>query len=339
MPGVSVYGTKTEQDTVYETVQQSPILVPALNERNLTIVRESISPIYVASLYEYAKTGVFTIKPHQGGTKGDAIYYMAKIVTADGAYAGNTLFYIENGIAHPQIYYSENLSGSNSYADHAERVQTLTGRESFVPASEVRLVGVEGLATVFYVNDGKTEALVYIDGMNGLFPHGQGEIVYVGKELKEIADEKLAELEGHMSRVAEWEAANPGKAWSYTGSGGAAAASGISGEVNDVVNIVEYLGIEDTDAYFTSTAVTVASATPNIARDVKKSVESNKKRGPASSMTIGYGPPPKETFTPPTTIAIPIAAFVLYIGIKLIFISKKRKIKKTEITDSQSNDN
>jgi hypothetical protein len=353
MPGVSVYGTKAEQDTVYEAVQNPGGLNAFLDNNKITIIKESITPVYVASLYEYAETGVFTIRPET--RRDNEIAYRAKTVTANGAFAGNMKFYVLDGVAYMSSFTPNRVPGfsfepsygfegneslvSYSYADHAKRVQSLTGRESFVPVSKVRYVGVEGLGNVFYVNDGKTEALVYIDGDGGVFSQGPGEIVYVGKELKKAANEKLAERKASLKRKAEWEAANPGKAWSFTGSGGAAAASGISGQVDDVVNIVEYLGLEDTDAYFTSTAVTVASATPNIARDVKKSVESRKKSSNATNATIGYGLPKKETFTPPTTIAIPIAAFVLYIGIKLIFISKKRKIKKTESTDSQSNDN
>jgi hypothetical protein len=355
VPGETVYGTKAEQDAVYEIVQKSAALMERMNRDEITVLKESIMPIYVASLYEYAETGNFTVR--RDTIRGNGLTYWANTVTADGLFAGNLRFYVLDGVAYmngfeptpvlEHLFHSDIGFGSNeflisqNYADHAKRVQSLTGRESFVPISEVRYVGVEGLGNVFYINNGKTEAIVHIYGGDGVFTRGEGEIVYVGDEsLKKFAAEKLAERKAYRAEKAAWEAANPGQTWTVTG-GGMVADVGISGEVDNILKVVEYLGIADSDVYFTSAENPVASAVTDKTKDAKESGDSSRNLYQAqnSPVTIGLMPVSKETFTVPRAIAIPIAAFVIYISIKLILISKKQKIKKTESTDSQSDDN
>ena len=212
---------------------------------------------------EYAETGVFTIKREiVGNTSDNGNAYIVKTVTADGLFAGNMRFYIENGVAHTQGFTPSSLLEhyfdpdygfgdneflvSRSYADHARRIQNLMNRDTFVSVADVRYVTVEMLGEVFYINDGKTEALVAILADANVFSEGSGEIIYFGDELKKIADEKLAEYKEFMTLLEEWNATNPAigssppfdnpmKFWLHTVR---------NTRTDDISNIREYLNMD-----------------------------------------------------------------------------------------------
>jgi hypothetical protein len=316
VPGESVYGSKAEQDVVYEIIQSSEDL-RFLKDNGIIVLSESIMPIYEASLLEYAETGVFTVRPNTVLDNG--VVYAAKTTTTEGVFASDLRFYVKDGTAyHLWSAPPNNQKKSHSYADHAERIRSLTNKESFVPVGEVRYVAVDRLGYVFYINDGKTEALINISAADDVFYQKNREIIYVGEELKKIADERLAEHKAFLEKKAAWEAANPGKDWTFTGDSGMVAASPTRENVDDIVNIVEYLGIDGSDAYFTSTAVTIASATTDA----------------AANAMLGVPPDKKSNLAWLWLSAIPIAAFAVFMSVK-----HARKDKKTENTDSQSNDN
>ncbi|MDR0221427.1 MAG: hypothetical protein LBI54_08510 [Lachnospiraceae bacterium] len=303
VPGESVYGSKAEQDAVYEIIQNSEDL-RFLKDNGIIVLSESIMPIYEASLLEYAETGVFAVRPNIVLDNGAV--YVAKTTTTEGVFVSDLRFYVKDGAAyHLWSAPPNNQKKSHSYADHAERIQSLTNKESFVPIGEVRYVAVDRLGYVFYVNDGKTEALVNISAADDVFYKKNREIIYVGEELKKIADERLAEQKAFLMGKAAWEAANPGKEWTFTGDG-RVATSTTNGYVDDIVNIVEYLGIDDSDVYFTSTTFTTTSATPSTTN----------------------------TYAWLLLVAIPIVVFAIFMGLKLI-----RKSKKAESADIQSDDN
>jgi hypothetical protein len=347
IPGVSVYGSKAEQDAVYEVVQNSKLWL-FLEKYGLTLLKESIMPVYSASLLEYAETGVFTIKPDI--VRGSGIVYIAKTVIADGSFAGDLWFYILDGVAYrngfeptpvlEQFFDSEYGFGGNeflvshSYADHAKRIKNAANRESFVPVGEVRYVGVDGLGQVFYINDGKTEALVNMEAADDIFAKRNREIVYIGEELKKIAEGRLSEHKAILAEQKAWEAANPGKIWDVVGDGGMVSMSLVRENVDDIANIADYLSLENDLAYTTGTmpeatarAITGSTAnasteTPMEATDTTTGAPASTPAGTANSLARA------------SLIALPLAVLALLVGIMLV-----RKDKRTETTNSQSNDN
>ena len=246
--GESVYASPSEQDAIYEIIENSEHFINMLKKDGIRVVKESITPIYQVNFLEYARTGIFEIKPvvavegridwTSDSTRSEpSNYFAAKMVTSEGWFAGDIWFYVENGVARvtcgleSKQFMSYLISigelnldldmvlRSNSptvstvyYADHVEQISAFAGR--VVPADEVRLVMVSNVATVFYINDGKTEGLVstipglapelrepiYYDIFGSYEPTG---IVYVDEALKAIAD---AVLQEHIEYVAEWEA-------------------------------------------------------------------------------------------------------------------------------------
>jgi hypothetical protein len=207
IPGMSVYAPPSEQEELYDIIQNSEMMMRSLDSKGV-IVKESIAPVYRACFLEYAETGVLRIWPHimervikAESESLDGNYYYAKTVTANGLFAGNMNFYIEDSIAYtngfaPTPVLKEYWKGipephigptSKSYADHAERIRQLLGRDTFVPTDQVRYVWVDHLGEVFYINDGEREALVVIIGSEDVFYGEAGEVVFIGDELQATA--------------------------------------------------------------------------------------------------------------------------------------------------------
>jgi hypothetical protein len=227
IPGASVYSAKSEQEAIYEAIQKSDSFMKQLEHNGIRVVKESITPVYKADFLEYAKTSNFEIKLSNE--------FYVKAVTSEGLFAGNFLFSVENGVAETlmftpsihleQYFFSEyGFEGneflvSRNYADHAKRIQELTKRDSFVPVSEIRYVNINSLGEVFYINDGKTESLVFINADSRIFHENIGEIVYINDELKKMAVERLAEHQASLAEIEEWKKANPGEEYLVDGGG------------------------------------------------------------------------------------------------------------------------
>ena len=251
MPGESVYASVAEQNEVYDIIQKSEIFINSMKEHGVSVVKESITPICVANLLDYAETGIFEMIPLVTGhfkeipTNDGGQVYLIKAITEKG-FAGYYEFFVEEGIAQPTNFKpSSQLEPDNisvvsfSYADHAERIAKLTNSETFLPASEVRYVRVDNLGNVFYVNDGKTEMLIAISADANAF-RDKGEIIYVGEDLKTFAEEKLKSYKEQLAEIEEWKAAHPGEDYTFAGGYGLYSPIKIDG-VNDITNISEHL--------------------------------------------------------------------------------------------------
>jgi hypothetical protein len=210
IPGVSVYGSAEEREELYEIIRRSENLMRSFNSKSISIAEDAIMPVYRACFLEYAETGVLRIvSPVRiwgqevidapEGERGN-IYY-AKTVTANGLFAGNMRVVVGDGIARQNgfapsvhmfgpddvIHLGQYSITSKSYADHAERIRQLLGRDTFVPTDQVRYVWVDHLGEVFYINDGEREALVVIIGSEDVFYGEAGEVVFIGDELQATA--------------------------------------------------------------------------------------------------------------------------------------------------------
>lgn len=58
IPGESVYATKTEQEYIYEIMLKSDKFINILEYDGVRVVKDSITPVYIADILEYAKQGI-----------------------------------------------------------------------------------------------------------------------------------------------------------------------------------------------------------------------------------------------------------------------------------------
>ena len=150
-----------EKETVYASPEKQNEIYSMLNDEsyngykylksdNLTILKESITKVYYVSTLDYARSGILEVVPLT--CEGNDVYE-AKAINANGKYAGVLQFYIKDGIAYrlmfeptyfafPDIYVGNTLKcrASCSYADHAQRIQKILNRSSFVPIDTVKYV-------------------------------------------------------------------------------------------------------------------------------------------------------------------------------------------------------
>jgi len=263
LPGESVYASPTDQDAIYRIIGNSEDFIKRLDNTygGMSVVKESITPVYWADFLEYALTGVFEIRPavmvgghlEENSSNKEPNYFVAKVLTPDGAYAGDIGFYVEGNIATlANISPSQQLIrraidkgllpsdiyvplgnptvSETYYADRAEQIHISSNRDSAIPTSEVRFVSVSYLGDVFYVNDGETEFLVGLVGSLPLelsepiwydiFGYEPNGIAYVDDDLKAIAEKALRGNKELMAEIAAWEAAHPGERYDYHGGGG-----------------------------------------------------------------------------------------------------------------------
>jgi hypothetical protein len=260
--GEAVYASRSDQDALIEIIEKSEDLMKQLNYDGVSILKESITPVFVADFLEYAETGVFRIWPdslphvENDPASFNGSVYMSKAVTADGLFAGYMMFHIDDGVASSLMFtptpvlehYFDARYGfggnanlvSRSYADHAGRIQALMESDSLIPASQVRYVGIQNLGEAFYINDGNIEALVVISASGNVFT---SEIMYFGDDLKKKADECLVEFNEQEKAVQEWMEANPGEFPLGSLDGMSSPYYSVDkANVDDIIDIAAYLG-------------------------------------------------------------------------------------------------
>ncbi len=175
------YADSRTQDSIYEMIQESEHYhtgtMHHMSLINGIIVKESITPIYYVSFFDYVETGELKIQSifDEYGTDYSSRHYYAKIVNEKGEYIGKVILSLDEGdyyIGMSSIEPSkivENVSGefqrfyyqaSFSYADHAERIKTLLGSDEFISVQDVKLVRIEYVGTYFFVEyEGETKVI------------------------------------------------------------------------------------------------------------------------------------------------------------------------------------
>lgn len=262
-----VYVSGEQADGLYELLQkESYDLYKGLKFDSLTVVKESITPIYTIDLLDYARTGELKIVPlwksHtglSGNGKGNA--YIAKTITADGKYGGNIMFYVENGVAYNMLYTPSEYSpswpddgaghqypASASYADHASRIANILCEKDLISAYDVKYVIIDRVGEFFYIDNDKHGTLVSI-GMISTDKSNQSSDavdchIGTGDELLTLAKKQLAQYETFLKEKAEWEAANPGKTWDRVGGYSVPPIISECSQVDNIVDIAAYLDID-----------------------------------------------------------------------------------------------
>lgn len=261
-----------EKETVYASPEKQNEIYSMLNDEsyngykylkydNLTILKESITKVYYVSTLDYARSGILEVVPIT--YEGSSDVYVAKTINSNGEYAGNLQFYIKDGIAYrllfeptyfafPDIYVGiddPKCMASCSYADHAQRIQKILNRSSFVPIDKVKYVLFEGWGNAFYIED---DTGVHIIPVGSLYKYGgyydTDREVNIN-ELKEFADRFLERHNDLIKEKEAWEKEHPGQSFASLGAAGGGAASPFTGscsQFDNILNIYEYLGIDMT---------------------------------------------------------------------------------------------
>ncbi|MBE6552525.1 MAG: hypothetical protein E7665_10410 [Ruminococcaceae bacterium] len=265
-----VYADKKTQNELYSMLNSSTFdLYAALQADNLMIVKESITRVYTISLLKYAQSGSFEVEPMTSGVDKNSVY-IAKVVTSDGAYAGNISFYVNNNTAYnllfsPSPVLSDYYAGvenpryiaSCSYADHAQRIQGMVNRSSFVPVENVKYIVIDNVTQGFLVEDEKTFNIIPA-GYMSTERFNTVDVNLTSSDLSDLASEYLENYNKQMKEREEWASKHPNEEWSFTGAYLSPIISGVSA-VDNINNIYEYLNIpmndlpkEDTSPYIIS---------------------------------------------------------------------------------------
>lgn len=186
---------------------------------------KAIIPLYKASLYDYAKTGNFEITPWMN-TEEDQ-WYMCDAIDEDGNFVG-TLDLIfggeETGFA-SFCPASVNNIEPLAFENYAERIGAkIKARGLSTDCKEVRLVAVEDLGYVYYIDNG-SEKILAITGIGygnaRVFDENSGRIVVIGdREFAEYAKAELAEYERILEENRKYYEENPDVENPLEGGGG-----------------------------------------------------------------------------------------------------------------------
>ncbi|MBR6427656.1 MAG: hypothetical protein IKS28_07515 [Clostridia bacterium] len=202
----TVYASNNEQDAFMDAVEK---LMPEMGFSEC-VIPGSVTPEYYYSLYDS--------KTDKGYKAGDEIVLsktypnrkqlysyigsLKEIEFQDKRWSGGFIeVHFQNGLAidaHPVLspYEEDGNMISLNYADFAEDIRVLTGREEIVDPQYVRLVSVFNVGVCFYINDGADEFFYrcYSDFGNTDVTHGT-RIIRAGEDLERAAREVKEYLE------------------------------------------------------------------------------------------------------------------------------------------------
>ena len=255
-----VYVSNSNRESIYQTTQNESFdYYLALQQDGLQIVKESITPVYTIDMIDYAKTDSITVKPLLSGkfddVKNQGNVFVAKTIMSNGAYGGNIMFYVENGIARfmtfspsgaLQKYFPEGTNSrfeaSTSYADHAVRIKKILNQEDIVSPNDVKFILIEDIGQFFYVTTKSGQFFIPIGYQNTDASYGVDLLLTI-TDIKELAQIQYDAYIQHIARKDAWEKEHPGETYDLTGyERGAPVLSGCS-YVDNILNIPEYLGI------------------------------------------------------------------------------------------------
>jgi len=175
-----------------------------LNDFGIAIDSDTVMPVYAASLYDFAKTGILSIKPSnfEGGQ-----IYVSDTLNNHGNFAGTVVFTIDGEAPAVHMYAPEtNKSYSVDFRLNSNRINTLMEKQNVATEdTESKFVFVDGLGYVYYINNGNEEVLVAagLKGTNGnIFNEENGGIVVVDDDFKAKAAAELAEYEERLEYLA-----------------------------------------------------------------------------------------------------------------------------------------
>ncbi len=158
---------------------------------------DTIMPVYSASIFDYAKTGNFTLEPDNGQM------CFSDALDEDGNYAGTLQLRLENGTLRNGAFTpSHDKTDSVAFEANAKRVNALMKKRGLnTDCKEVKLVLIEHVGFAYYIDNGTEKMLVAAnisDVNEHIFNAKNGGIVVIGDELKAAADTELAKYNKYL---------------------------------------------------------------------------------------------------------------------------------------------
>lgn len=197
----------TEDTSVYAASKDS---IPVLSKNNKElgsyyVDKSTAMPVYRADIFEYAKTGHLDIKPFWI-KEGKAQKYISDAVNENGDFVGVAEFTIDG--SDPGIHaFSPNTDKARSvaFAPNSRRISGIMSKRGVnSDCKEVKLVYLEEIGYVYYINNGSAEyfAAANVGAVDGeIFNVENGGLVEINSQFKALADKKLAEYEEYMKAL------------------------------------------------------------------------------------------------------------------------------------------
>ena len=225
-----------------------------MKKYGLVIVKESISPVNTVDLYEYSTTGVPIVEPASLPSRSVQGVFVAKMLDHEGLFAGNLIFYVENGKASmllapvQPVRNSQVIFASASYADHAKRISKILNAETIISPEDVRFVILDSIGYFFYIHNNQYNIFVDV----GMIYNSPTEIedsvamdlVLDIHELKDMADKQTEAINELLKEKKAWEDEHPGEEWTFTGNNYNQNLVSVCSEIDNIANISDYLNID-----------------------------------------------------------------------------------------------
>lgn len=269
--GVMVYAPAEERDKVYEMLfDEKSDMKYTLDTQQFQIVKESISYVYEYDKMEFYRSGKLVLK------KVDGLYGSKMIRKSDGKFAGNmhidTLSYgfAARKMEEPSLNWrgfwrvnsndfpdaSLTYYSSCNYADHAENIRILLGKDELISPYNVKLVRLDGGVGVFYIQIDDEEYFIPYGSISIPVEEQYKENIDVGDGLSLLSKERIINAMNEWAdrvrakeiEIELWKKAHPGEKYNLIGGdiGGANVAfSNPYGHFDNIIDNMAYFGIDE----------------------------------------------------------------------------------------------
>ena len=189
---ISIYASEKEASAVINSMEKTKAKL-SLSEYKIFIDKDTIMPVYYASLLNFAKTGKFSYERYV--IEGKQLY-ISDTVSADNKFSGVILFTEDDILMYkPSTISSDSIDFVEA---NSKRISDLTGKkiESLVKTS--LFMFVEGAGYVYYIDNGENKSLIAANfkGTNGyLFTNENRGIVNIDNDLFSFAKKLIEEQE------------------------------------------------------------------------------------------------------------------------------------------------
>ena len=331
-PEQSVYASPEEQEYLYGLTQVTTSdMYRHLEYGHIRILKESITPVYLIDIMEFAASGTMKLVRSTFGDPdlGCPGIYVVKALMEDDEFAGNLWFCIRDGeacflsLAPSSAYaqYRGRETGQSpapcSYADHAVRISELLNSKSMIPPKDVIYVSGPRVGACFLVSFGGEKYLIPL-GYTNLQPRPfvtepAADPVIDMDEFREIALRYEANYNEMQKRKEEWLKEHPGETWIGAGDVSDDEEQYICSSFENVIDINKFL-LENG---------LIGEAAASLPTEGPAETE-----GPTALPETSPGPDPEpaaKTGPSPKAILIAVGSAVLLSAIVLGFVLIKRK--------------
>ncbi len=201
---LSIYATESEITTVLAEMENTEAAT-AFQEFGIAVDKDTVMPVYYASLLDFAESGKIEYEPYM---LDDKQFYFSNAVNSSGDFAGVIAFNADD----IHIYMpTTDINQSIDFNLNLNRINSLTKKSAVPEATDAKLMFVEGLGYVYYLENGTNAVFISagFKGTNGdIFTAENGGIVAVDDDLMEYAKhlaEVRAENELYLSTLAPGE--------------------------------------------------------------------------------------------------------------------------------------